>query len=140
MDSSAPVTPASPKLIKVKDPQPGVPLFGCGKSSPIPIYIPNFVSLVQCPNRRDEHRASPAAPELRACGPHEEHYYPLQELLAGDLRQHPYRATDLQDSQESTLHCPHAELSLPAMHHHYDRTRPHYTWDGDPAQILYGSF
>ncbi|RFU24222.1 hypothetical protein B7463_g12119, partial [Scytalidium lignicola] len=29
MSSSAPTTPASPKSVKVKDPQPGVPLFGC---------------------------------------------------------------------------------------------------------------
>jgi ubiquitin carboxyl-terminal hydrolase 22/27/51 len=30
MAGSRPVTPASPKIHKPKDPEPGVPLFGCG--------------------------------------------------------------------------------------------------------------
>jgi len=33
MSSSRPVTPASPKAVKVKSPQPGMPMYGCGKSS-----------------------------------------------------------------------------------------------------------
>lgn len=31
MASSGPATPASPKVVKVKSPQPGVPLYGCGE-------------------------------------------------------------------------------------------------------------
>lgn len=30
MCASRPVTPASPKVVKVKSPQPGVPMYGCG--------------------------------------------------------------------------------------------------------------
>ncbi|KAM3070117.1 hypothetical protein ACMFMG_003849 [Clarireedia jacksonii] len=29
MSTSRPVTPASPKLVKIKSPQPGVPKYGC---------------------------------------------------------------------------------------------------------------
>lgn len=39
MASSGPVTPASPKVLKVKESRPGVPLYGCGE------YLQDFRSL-----------------------------------------------------------------------------------------------
>jgi hypothetical protein len=92
MDSSAPVTPASPKPIQVKAPQPGVPLFGCGMLCRVLARIYPLLSLVMSIARfltdfwLFKCRTPPAAVKLRSCGPNEEHDQSLQELPACHIR------------------------------------------------------
>lgn len=47
MAGSRPVTPASPKLDRPKDPEPGVPLYGCGEARTESIALENITEIKQ---------------------------------------------------------------------------------------------
>ena len=132
--AARPATPASPKNHKVRGPQPGQPLYGCGKPClPVPVSLPPHQQ------KHPPLTVTRTPAETLQPRPSDDQYLDpaLQVDPAEHLRHDPPDPADSQGHRRPDRHIAHPHIPLPAMPLDTHRGGPDKARHQEVPQILY---
>jgi hypothetical protein len=126
--AARPVTPASPKNVKVKTPAPGTPMYGCGMR--IPVYI--LDSSISFADPTGLHFRACAAPVNTGPRSDEQLHLSLQNDPTRDLRYDSRRPAD-NEQRWSSRYLNNLKFSLPPVSDYPRRERTIESWVEEAA-------